>query len=177
MKKAIVLFKSKYGSSKKYAEYLLEELTERGMDTEKSEFKSFKGKLDSYDVIVYVGGIKAYMIYDIKKFLKKTAKLDLKEKKVVVMGVGMLRADIGYAERLRERNSIPSGARFYYLRGAMDINKLKGFDASIIKTLARSVMVKENLSDDENALVNACINPQSWVKRENVAPIADYIVK
>lgn len=177
MRKAIILFKSKYGSSREYADHLNEELNKRGVDAQMSDIKSFKGKLDSYDVIVYIGGIKAYMIYDIKRFLKKVAKFNAEEKKIVVMGVGMLRADIGYAERLREKNSIPTKARFYYLRGAMDINKLKGFDASIIKTLARSVMMKENPSDDENALINACINPQSWVKRENVEPIVDYIVK
>ena len=93
------------------------------------------------------------------------------------MGVGMLKADLNYAERLRKNNAIPSGMRFYYLRGAMDINKLKGIDASIIKMLARSIMMKENLNDDENAIVNACINPQSWVKRDNIIPIAEYIAK
>ncbi|MCI8729372.1 MAG: hypothetical protein HFK07_06090 [Clostridia bacterium] len=177
MRKAIILYKSKYGSSKEYADLLSEELSAKEIDTETSELKNFKGKLDNYDIIVYAAGIKAYMIYDIRKFLRKAARVKLHNKKVVVMGVGMLKADLNYAERLRKNNAITSGMRFYYLRGAMDINKLKGIDASIIKMLARSIMMKENLNDDENAIVNACINPQSWVKRDNIIPIAEYIAK
>ena len=80
--KIVVIYKSKYGSTKKYAEWIA-----KSVNGELLENKNIKGEaLDKYDTIVYGGGLYAGGIAGVKLIKNNINKL--KGKKVIVFAVG-----------------------------------------------------------------------------------------
>lgn len=173
MAEILVLYKSKYGSTEKYVSMLSEELQAHGHGVTVAEFGKIKIE-DKYDYIIYGAGVRAYEMYSYKKFAKKVKKIGIKAD-VIVFAVGMMKATVPYAKRLLENNSVDSEYKFFYLRGAIDIPKLKGFDASIIKHMVSTLMLRDDLTDDEKSFISACLNSHDWVKKDNIMPIVEYI--
>ena len=174
MSKILILYTSKYGSARRYAEMLSETLGARNSVT-LSELKKFKGNPGDYDKIIYGAGIKAYEMYDYKKFKRLVKNVDRINTLVVVYAVGMMSATKNYAVRLIEKNRVSGDVKFFYLRGAIDLDKLKGFDGSIVKHLVSSLMMREDLTEDEKAFVAACLHSKDWVCKENIERIVEYI--
>lgn len=69
MSKVVILYQSKYGSTKKYAEWLAEELAGDLLETKKATAE----QIAQYDVVILGGGIYASGIAGIS-FLKKVLK-------------------------------------------------------------------------------------------------------
>lgn len=85
--KIAIIYKSKYGSSKKYAQWIAEEV--KGDLFNSSNIK--EEKLKEYDIIVYGGGLYASGISGISLITKN---LDiLKDKKIIVYTVGLASTD------------------------------------------------------------------------------------
>jgi len=83
MYRTIILYQSKYGATKKYAEWLSEELSCDMTETRKASID----EIEKYDVIILGGGIYASVIAGIS-FLKKYYKR-LKGKRILVFAVGV----------------------------------------------------------------------------------------
>ncbi len=80
---AIVIYKSRYGSSKTYAEWIAEELGCRAVDV-----KGLKvSELLKYDTVIFGGGLYAEMIAGIHFVTKNFEKLS--EKKIIVFSTGI----------------------------------------------------------------------------------------
>ena len=82
MRKGIILYQSKYGSAKKYAQWLKQETGYALMETKKAELH----QLSNFDVIVLGGGVYASGIAGLQ-FLKKNISR-LSDKKIAVFAVG-----------------------------------------------------------------------------------------
>src|SRR5690242_18554114 len=80
--KSIVIYKSKTGYTKKYAEWIAEELSADIFELSKIDLNI----LDSYDTIIYGGSLYAVGIIGLKVILKEINKL--KDKKLVVFATG-----------------------------------------------------------------------------------------
>ena len=81
MERTVVIFKSKYGATEKYARWIGEEL-----DCPVFSFDDFsKDKLNDYDNIIYGGGVQAGGIKGFDKFKKWIKPLiDQQGKKIVI---------------------------------------------------------------------------------------------
>ena len=82
MSKILIMYQSKYGATKKYAEWLSEDLSCDLIETKKADIN----KIKEYDTIILGGGIYASGIAGIS-FLKKNYE-KLADKKIVVFAVG-----------------------------------------------------------------------------------------
>lgn len=98
MKSVVVIYKSKYGSTKKYAKWLSELLSCDIFETKNINIE----KVMKYDTIILGGGLYACNIAGIS-FLKKNYK-DLQKKNLVVFGVGAAPYDDEVIKKLREVN-------------------------------------------------------------------------
>ena len=142
MKKKLILFRSKYGSTKEYIKELSEKLEG---DCVISDAKSFSGNLKDYNPIMlgsctYMGRI---LIVD---FIKENMKI-LKNKKMYLFVVGLIPEEKEASKQSFEL--IPEGIRknlsgYRKLPGKINIAKLNFFERMILKiTKAKT----ENLVD------------------------------
>ncbi len=138
MKKAIVIYKSKYGTARDYAKWIAEALG--------CECKSVKdvkpGELERYDVVIYGGGLYAGGINGIKQIKKQAAKL----KHVLVYMVGAAPAGIeGNMEGYVQRNfgdTPPKNIDFYYFSGRLDYESMSTKHKWMMKMLVKMLSKK-----------------------------------
>ena len=94
----IIIYKSKYGSTRKYAEWLKEATGFEMAEADKIKI----GEALKYDTIIFGGGIYAGGIAGIS-FLKKNIGM-LKGKKIVAFCCGASPFDADFMKALKERN-------------------------------------------------------------------------
>ncbi|MBG9984864.1 hypothetical protein HYO62_08230 [Aerococcaceae bacterium DSM 111022] len=119
---AIVVFGSRYGSTKSYAE---EFVRRHSLDAISFDEVS---DLSNYDTIIYFGGLYAANVYG----LKKTMKLIQSDQRLIIVTVGLNDPDIPKNAEYTEKNirqilpnPLNDNAEIYQLRGAIDYKNLK----------------------------------------------------
>ncbi len=165
----IIIYKSKYGSTKKYAEWLAEAT---GFDC--VELSNFSAKdLGKYDIVVYGGGIYASGIAGIS-FIKKNYAV-LSGKKTIVFCCGASAFDQKWFDSLRELNMKDELAKIplYYCRGGCDLENMKFADRTLCKMLIKSLSKKDpkDMEVWETALVEAGQKKSDWTDRANLEPV------
>ena len=171
--KGIIVYKSKYGATKKYAQWLREET---GFDMIKvSDAKVVD--LKKYEVLILAGGIYASGI-PVTSFLKKNIKA-LADKKIIVFCDGASPYEESAFNAIRERvmtaelKDIP----LYYCRGAFDLESMSFMDRNLCKILQK-VVVKKDPKDYEiweSALMEAFQNKNDWTDKVYLKPILDIL--
>lgn len=173
--KGIIIYKSKYGATKRYAEWLSEETGFKNVEVSK-----IKGSdLSDYDVIIYGGGIYASGVAGID-FLRKNIN-KLANKKIIVFCDGASpyeeKAFLYIKERVMKDDlkDIP----FFYCRGAWDMEAMNLVDKNLCKMLQRAVAKKEPADYEvwEAALMEAGQEKCDWTDREYLKPIIAEINK
>ena len=118
----VVVYKSKYGSAKRYAEWIAEELGADLKNADETEAKD----LAPYDTIIYGAGIYIGCIAGIALIANNFR--ELKNKSVIVFTVGVTDPEEKRrTEDLLLKNFTPEmmkKIRVFHLRGALDYNKL-----------------------------------------------------
>src|SRR5690554_5890408 len=119
--KTIVMYKSKTGFAKKYAEWIAESLSADIFEVSKVNINM----LTKYDAVIFGGGLYAVGIIGIK-FIKKNID-KLKDKKVVVFACGASPLSEKVIEDVLEHNFTLEEQKyfkFFYLRGGLNYKKL-----------------------------------------------------
>ncbi|MDD4730247.1 MAG: flavodoxin domain-containing protein [Dysgonamonadaceae bacterium] len=169
----IILYKSKYGATKKYAEWLSEETGFEMLETSKAKISD----VQKYDIIVLGGGIYASGIAGLD-FLRKNIEL-LCDKKIIVFCVGASPYEEKAFNEIRNHNmkdklsSIPC----YYCRGGWDMDAMTFVDRNLCKMLRKAV-AKKNPSECEvweMALMAAGDEKCDWTDRVYLEPIIEEI--
>ncbi len=138
MKKAIVIYKSKYGTARDYARWIAEAL-----GCECKEVKAVNpAELQRYDVVIYGGGLYAGGINGVKFIKKQAAKL----KRVLVYMVGAAPAGIeGNMENYVAKNfgnPAPPNMDFYYFSGRLDYKNMSVKHKFMMKMLVKMLSKK-----------------------------------
>ncbi|MGN0601731.1 MAG: flavodoxin domain-containing protein [Oscillospiraceae bacterium] len=175
MSRGIILYQSKYGATKKYADWLVEELGFVCMETKKATLEQVK----KFDIIVLCGGIYASGIAGLK-FLKNNYN-EIKNKKTVVFCVGASPYDEKALEDIKAFNlkgdlgNIP----LFYGRGAWDESIMSFKDRTLCKMLQKAV-AKKDPSDYEpwmKALMCAVGQKCDWTDKEYLRPLIQYVLQ
>lgn len=167
--KTIVVYKSKYGYTKKYAEWLAESL---GCDIK--ENASLADVL-GYDTIIYGGGIYAGRLNGARFITKNLGKLA--GKKLVLFAVG---SNAGRSDEIKAfwekaldktvREQVPH----FYLRGGFDYGKTGGVDRFMMNMLKKMLLKKDDLTEDEKGLLAAYDTPFDCTDRKNLVEILEF---
>ncbi|WHH57821.1 flavodoxin domain-containing protein [Petroclostridium sp. X23] len=170
--KTVVVYKSKAGFVKKYAEWIAQELSADIFEASNITID----EIANYDTVIYGGGLYAVGINGVKLIIQNLDRL--KGKKIVVFASG---ASPDRKEIISEvmNNNFTSEQqeyiRFFYLRGGFDYGKLKPFDKVLMTLLKWKLKRKEELSPDEKGMLAAYEKPADFTQRKNIREIIDYI--
>ena len=169
--KGIVVFKSKYGSTKKYAEWISEST---GFDLVEAGKVNAK-QLADYDTVIFGGGLYASGIAGLS-FLKKNLAA-LNGKKVIAFCCGASPYEESYFKELKDYNmkgdlaSVP----LYYCRGACRMDGMSFKDKTLCKMLRKSLDKKDpkEYAVWEAALVEAVDTGKDWTDKKYIDPIVE----
>lgn len=173
MSKGVILYQSKYGATKKYAEWLTE-LT--GFDLIETK-KAKTSDLGGYGTIILGGGVYASGILGFN-FLKKNIN-QLKGKKIAVFAVGASPYDEKAMAQIRELHFKDEleGVPLFYCRGAWDEEKMKFGDRTLCRMLHKAVAKQdpETFEPWQKALMCAVGQKCDWTDKIQLEPLLDYI--
>lgn len=175
MSRGIILYQSKYGATKKYADWLVEATGFDCVETKNAKVAN----LQNFDVIILGGGVYASGIAGLQ-FIKKNIS-PLKNKKIVVFAVGASPYDEKAIMQIRElhfKNEL-CDIPLFYCRGAWDEAKMKFADRTLCKILQKAV-AKQNPEEYEpwqNALMCAAGEKCDWTDKSNLEPLLKHIEK
>ena len=166
MSGAVVIYKSKYGSTERYAQWIAQELG--APIFEAAQIKP--AQLASYDVVVYGGGLYAGGINGVGLVTKNPCK------SLVVFTVGLADPGITDYSEVLKRN-LPGDAlaktKVFHLRGGIDYQKLglahKGMMAIFRKATAKKDTAQ--LSGEEKAIIETGGKSVDFTDKETIAPI------
>lgn len=170
---AVIIYKSKYGSTQCYADWLAEELSCPAIDARTVKPKD----LSAYDTVIYGGGLYAEVIAGVTLITKN---LDmLKGKKVIVYTTGLTPPDCrDYYDRLvlekNFKNGLPKNIRIFNLPGKMIFDELSPPHKAAIKMLKALMSKKESPTDMERLLIELCGTNGDFTDRSLIKELAEY---
>lgn len=173
MSKGIILYQSKYGATKKYVDWLVEETSYDCMETKGAKLVH----VQEYDVIVLAGGVYASGIAGFQ-FLKKNI-INLSNKKIAVFAVGASPYDekaIGQIREMHFKDAL-SDIPLFYGRGAWDEEKMTFGHRTLCKMLQKAV-AKQNPDEYEpwqKALMSAVGEKCDWTDKKYLEPLLKYL--
>lgn len=173
MGKGIIIYKSKYGATKKYAEWLAKEIEYDLIEISKAKIK----QVSQYQNIVFCGAIYASGISGIS-FLKKHFDV-LNSKNIAIFCVGASPYDEKLFNAIKAYNLKESlqNVPVFYGRGAWDESKMKFIDRTLCKMLQKAVSKKDpaDLEQWEEALVGAIGKTCDWTDKSFLDPLIKHI--
>ena len=173
MSRALVLYRTTSGYTKKYAQWISEALA-----ADLSDSKDFDdSKLRDYDLIIFGGSLHAVGISGVKVIKQNLHRLT--DKKLVVFAVGASPPRENIPKEVVNKNFTEEqqkSIKFFYLRGGFDYNKLD-LSNKFLMTLMRVRLLlkkKEKRTPDEIGVLAAFSKPIDCTKRENIECIIHY---
>lgn len=175
MSRGIILYQSKYGATKKYADWLVEETGYDCIETKDAKVAN----LQNYDVIILGGGVYASGIAGLQFIKKNIGRLG--NKKIVVFAVGASPYDEKAIMQIRKMHFKDElrNILLFYCRGAWDEEKMKFTDRTLCKMLQK-VVAKQNPDEYEpwqKALMCAAGQKCDWTDKAYLEALLKYIEK
>lgn len=169
----VILYQSKYGATKKYADWLSEQTGFSSIETKKAN----ASEVADYDVIVLGGGIYASGIAGLS-FLKNNIDV-LDGKKIVVFCCGASPYEEKTFQEIVKHNMKDklSAITCFYCRGAWDMDSMSFKDRTLCKMLRKVVSKKspDEYEIWEKALMEAGEDKCDWTDKKYLKPIIEFI--
>lgn len=170
--KTVVIYKSKTGFTKKYAEWIAADLSADIFDVSKVNINM----LGNYDVIIYGGSLHAVGINGVQFIKQNLGKF--KNKKVIVFATGASPWKEGVVKEVEDKNFTAEqqkNIQFFYLRGGFDYNRLNLFDKLLMTLLKMKLENKKELTPDERGMLSVYDKPVDFTRQENIKGIVSYV--
>lgn len=170
---AIVVYKTKYGSTKTYAEWIAEELGCEAVDAKSVKIED----LQKYDTIIYGGGLYAEIINGVILITKNMDKLEGKKIIVYSTGITPLKYREYYDKMVLEKNFKPEileKIKVYNFLGKMIIDELSLVHKSALKTLKQIMNNKKNPTEMEKLLIELCDANDDFTDRNAIKELVEY---
>ena len=169
----VILYQSKYGATKRYADWLSEETGFQCIETRKADIN----EIVTYDAIILGGGLYASGIAGLS-FLKKNIS-KLTGKKIIVFCCGASPYEENAFQQIKEHNLKDnlSDIPVFYCRGAWDM-KAMSFKDRTLCNLLRKAVAKKDPSDYEiweKALMAAGDNKCDGTDKKYIEPIIECV--
>ena len=171
MSNTVVVYKSRYGSTKKYAQWISEEIKADLFDKSKIDIS----KLKEYDTIIYGGGLYASGISGVSIIINNYEKL--KDKRLVVFTVGLASTDreevfIPIIEKSFSKEMLEN-IKFFHLRGGIDYKKLGLVHRSMMAMLNFVICRKDpnELSDEDKEFLDTYGGQVDFTDKKTIVPL------
>ena len=178
MKNAVVLYHSKYGSTKKYAQWVADTLSCDLFDA-----KAIKPEqLQNYDVIIYGGGVYSSGVSGIDLIIKSFE--TIKSKHIIVFSCGISdptddanTAPIKQSLNERLTQEMQESIKLFHVRGAIDYNKLSFLHKPLMKMLNIMLAKKDpaTLSDQDKYMLSSYGKASDFTDKTMISPLVNYV--
>ena len=171
---AIVIYKTKYGSTKAYAEWIKEEL-----DCDIKDVKEITiDEIEKYDTIIYGGGLYAEVINGVTIITKNIDRL--KDKKIAIFSTGITPLDCReyydkYVIEKNFKNGVPQRVKVFNFMGKMILNELTPVHRSALKTLKKIMSAKKEPKEIEKLLIELCDADGDFSDRNQIYELIKYV--
>ncbi|MCP1103329.1 menaquinone-dependent protoporphyrinogen IX oxidase [Aequitasia blattaphilus] len=170
MKNIVVTYKSHYGTTKQYAQWIAEELGATLLERKEAT----PAELQKYDLVIHGGGLYASGILGIDLVVKNPIN------NLIVFTVGMANPETTDYTEIVHKN-IPEGLRektkVFHLRGGMDYGKLslphRGMMA-MMKKMTIDKKAEAELTDEDIAFKDSYGGNVHFIDRASIAPLIQY---
>ena len=162
MKVDAIVYTSKNGHTKEYAEILSKKI-----NVPVYSLNEAKLKLNKNSKIIYMGWIRANKVIGYKEAWKKFSVY-------LVIGCGL--SDTGdKIGDVRNRTNINSSVHLFTVQGGIQLSSLKGADKILIKMLINGLSNSKNRTSQDDRTLFLLTNEINNVKEDNLKDIMDYI--
>jgi menaquinone-dependent protoporphyrinogen IX oxidase len=170
--KSLVVYKSISGFTKKYAQWIAEELASDCVSIDEIG----KASLADYDLVIFGGSLHAVGINGYRRFKKYIPRIG--SDKIVVFAVGASPAKEGIEEEIRSQNLKGNEEKripLYYLRGGFDYSKLDLPNKVLMQLLKLKMKASKDKTADERGMLAAYDKPLDATRREKLEPLLAYV--
>ena len=173
MSKTIVIYKTKYGSTQSYAQWIAEDLGCEAVNAKDIKIDD----LLQYDTIIYGGGLYAEIINGVSLITKNMEKL--KDKKVIIYTTGITPLDVRayYDGEVLEKNfktGVPENVKIFNFLGKMKMEELTLVHRTALKSLKKIMSAKENPSDMIKLLIELCDADGDFSDKSQIKELCEY---
>lgn len=165
MNKILILYKSKYGTTKQYAEMLKTELNSDIAELDHFRKSNYRG----YETIIFAGFVRMGRINAVNTLRKVYS--EIKTKNIVILCVGGTAAtekNISEIKKSNLKNDLQS-VPFFYLQGIVNIDKMNFIDRAICK-IGQKVSEK---SGESNSIFDS--GAKNTVNIKNLQPLVNHV--
>lgn len=171
---AIVVYKTKYGSTKTYADWIGEELNCCATDAKDITID----ELEKYDTIIYGGGLYAEIINGVSLITKHIDRL--KNKKIAVYTTGITPLDCrDYYDKIviekNFKNGVPQNMKIFNFTGKMILDELSTVHRAALKTLKKIMCAKKEPTEMEKLLIELCDADGDFSDYSQIADLVKYV--
>jgi len=168
--KIVVIYKSKYGATKRYAEWISESLNAPLFES--TDIK--QSQLNDYDVVVYGGGLYASGIDGVKAVTENFCKT------LVLFTVGLADPKSTNYTHILEKTFSPeqlSKMRVFHLRGGIDYKKLSLLHKGIMAFVKRAADKKtsDQRTGDDIGIIETYGKEVNFTNKATIKPLVEYI--
>jgi menaquinone-dependent protoporphyrinogen IX oxidase len=166
--RAVILYKSKYGTTKQYAEWIANALNADLFDVKDIS----TAKLSEYDYAVLGGGMYAGSVLGANLINK------IKCKQIVLFTVGLADpATTDYSKHIKRMfpDGIPENIKIFHFRGGINYNKLSFVHKTMMSMLVKSVQKKSILSEEEKLFLSSYGSEIDFSDKKTIEPLIEFI--
>ncbi|MFO7636487.1 MAG: flavodoxin domain-containing protein [Clostridia bacterium] len=170
--KTAVVYRTRYGSTRKYAEWIARELDADLLEGNKTSPEALLG----YDTIVYGGAL--YPVGILGFTLIKKNYQRLREKKIIVFSVGASPATPKAIEDIRTSNftdEMQETVEHYHFRGGFEYAKLSFTHKVLMGLLKRNLQKKDSLDNNEPGMMSVFNRPVDWTDKKTIRPLLEKV--
>jgi menaquinone-dependent protoporphyrinogen IX oxidase len=170
MGKVAVVYKSKYGSAKQYAQWIAEETGGTLFALPKVKIAELAG----YDTVIIGGGLYAGAINGIAFLEKNFAALE--GKKLIAFSVGTSADEQANTDSIKEKNFTPevlAKIGYFHLRGGLFYTRMNWFDKTLMKFFLAMMKRMRDPAPDEGTreILESDGKDVDFATRGAIAPI------
>lgn len=178
MTDAVVIYRSKYGSARKYAEWIAESLNASLFECSTVNASDFT----SFNTIVYGGGLYAGGLNGIS-FIKRNFKY-LQDKNLILFTCGIADPQNQTNKEHIQQNisralspSMMKKIKVFSLRGGIDYQRLSFVHRVMMGALRRALLRKkpEDLTEEDRQLLDTYGGAIDFVNKASIDPILEYV--
>ncbi|WP_026477859.1 flavodoxin domain-containing protein [Alkaliphilus transvaalensis] len=172
--KTVVVYRSKTGFTKQYAEWIAQELSADLLEGNNTSLE----KLLTYDVVILGGGLYGSGINGLKLITKNFQ--TLKEKQLIVFATGACVGRENEIAGILNKNFTleqQQKIKFFYLRGGYNHSLVNPMDKFLMTLLKWKIKSKKTLTPDEKGLLAVYDHPVNFTRRKNIEKLITYVLQ
>jgi menaquinone-dependent protoporphyrinogen IX oxidase len=169
--KTVVIYKSKTGFTKQYAQWISEALSCKAVDYKDRK----KLDLQSFDLVIFGGRLIAGKIEGLQKIKQAMGnKID----SLVVFATGATPNTVTEEiERVRQNNFGGDSIPFFYMQSGLCYEKMGFFEKTMMKMFAKTLESKQDKTEVEKNLAAIILKSHDMSDKSYIEPLIDYVTK